>query len=230
MAGQKILVIEDEKDIAELVRYNLSREGYKVSNAYSGEEGLRTAATLLPDLILLDLMLPEIDGLQVCRTLKSDIRTQHIPVIMVTAKREELDVVTGLELGADDYITKPFSPRVLIARVRVALRRKDETNTGDSEITPIRIHNLLIDPGRHQVLVDDTSVSLTHTEFRLLHTLADRPGWVFSRDQLVNSVRGEDAFVTDRTIDVHVAGLRKKLGESGNLIETVRGAGYRLKE
>ncbi|MGQ9688711.1 MAG: response regulator [Desulfobaccales bacterium] len=228
MPKEHILVVEDEEDILELLRYNLTKEGFRVTGATSGEEALRAAKTLLPDLVLLDLMLPGIDGLEICRRLKQDSRTQHLPVVMVTAKGEEADIVTGLELGADDYLTKPFSPRVLLARVRAVLRRRSRAVPGDQE--PIGIHGILIHPGRHEVVIAGEVVDLTATEFRLLHLLARRPGWVFTRAQIVQGVHGDDYPVSDRSVDVQVVGLRKKLGPAGHFIETVRGVGYRFKE
>jgi two-component system alkaline phosphatase synthesis response regulator PhoP len=228
MAKEHILIVEDEEDILELVRYNLAREGYRVTGVVTGEEGLRTARAMIPDLILLDLMLPGVDGLEVCRVLKYDARTQHIPVVMLTAKGEEADVVTGLELGADDYITKPFSPRVMVARVRAVLRRRALEPL--AEDAPLRIHDLSIHPGRHEVLVQGQPVELTATELRLLHLLARRPGWVFTRTQIVDGVHGNDYPVSDRSVDVQVVALRKKLGPCGEYIETVRGVGYRFKE
>ncbi|MDD3581902.1 MAG: response regulator transcription factor [Desulfobacca sp.] len=228
MAKERILVVEDEEDILELVRYNLSREGFRITGVTSGEEGLKTARSMLPDLVLLDLMLPGVDGLEVCRVLKHDAKTQHIPVVILTAKGEEADIVAGLELGAEDYITKPFSPRVLIARVRAVLRRRAIEPPGDT--APLTIHELSIHPGRHEIMVAGQPVELTVTEFRLLHMLARRPGWVFTRTQIINGVHGDDYPVSDRSIDVQIVGLRKKLGPCGNYIETVRGVGYRFKE
>jgi two-component system phosphate regulon response regulator PhoB len=225
---ERILVVEDEEDLLELITYNLSREGYRVSGVTSGEAALREARTQLPDLILLDLLLPQIDGLEVCKLLRNDRQTRHIPVIMLTAKTEEADVVAGLELGADDYIPKPFSPRVLVARVRAVLRRRGSA-VADKD-APVRIHELVIHPGRHEVLLAGRPISLTYTEFRLLHFLAQRPGWAFTRGQIVDAVRGENYAVTERSVDVQVAGLRKKLGKYAGYIETVRGVGYRFKE
>jgi len=228
MAKEAILVIEDEPDIQELIRYNLSREGYRVTCAGTGEDGLARARQNPPDVVLLDLMLPGIDGLEVCRQLKSERSTRQIAIIMLTAKGEESDIVSGLELGADDYVTKPFSPKVLVARIRALLRRRAvDTDDGEARLA---IHNLVIDPGRHEVLVDHNPVTLTHTEFQILHLLARRPGWVYTRYQIVNQVRGDDAIVTDRSVDVQIVGLRKKLGDAGNYIETVRGVGYRIRE
>jgi two-component system phosphate regulon response regulator PhoB len=228
MAKEKILVVDDEEDILELLRYNLLREGYNVSCAASGEEALRLAQSEIPDLLVLDLMLPGIDGLEVTKILKNDSRTRDIPIVMLTAKGEEADIVAGLELGADDYITKPFSPRVLVARVRAVLRRKVKEY---KEETPVlRIHDIVINPGRHEVLVNDKPVQLTLTEFGILNYLARRPGWVFTRSQIMDGVKGEDYFVTDRSVDVQIVGLRKKLCNAGKYIETVRGVGYRFKE
>ena len=228
MGKEKILVIEDEDDIQELIRYNLVKEGYQVIGAGTGEDGVRIAKTSQPDLILLDIMLPGKDGLEICRMLAADPLTQHVPVILVTAKGEETDVVTGLRMGADDYITKPFSPRILVARVRTVLRRKKRE--ASPEDTPLKIGDLFIHPGRHEVQVKGKPVKLTYTEFALLKFLAQRPGWVFSRAQIVDAVKGSDYAVTDRAVDVQVVGLRKKLGPLGDWIETVRGAGYRFRE
>lgn len=228
MAQEKILAIDDEEDILELVRYNLAREGFQVTCASSGEEALRMAQDTRPELIVLDLMLPGIDGLEVMRRLKASPSTQSIPVVMLTAKGEESDIVTGLELGADDYVTKPFSPRILSARVKAVLRRK-APQAGEGEKIK-KLHGIEINPGRRQVLVGGRSVELTYTEFEILNYLARRPGWVFTRSQIMDSVRGEDYFVTDRSVDVQIVGLRKKLGPAGSYIETVRGVGYRFKE
>jgi two-component system, OmpR family, alkaline phosphatase synthesis response regulator PhoP len=228
MSHEKILVVEDEEEIRELVAYNLIKQGYRVIPAESGEQGLRLIRSENPDLIVLDLMLPGVDGLEVCRTLKRDPATEAIPLVMLTAKGEETDIVTGLELGADDYLTKPFSPRVLTARIRAVLRRKADEPLDDQE--ELRIHDLTIHPGRHEVLVDGEPVLLTATEFRVLHVLAQRPGWVFTRYQIANSVHGGDYIVTDRSVDVQIVGLRKKLGAAAAYIETIRGVGYRFKE
>ena len=228
MATERILVVDDEEDLLELVQYNLAKEGYQVRCVATGEQAIREARAYLPDLVLLDLMLPAVDGLAVCKALKLDADTQHIPIVMVTAKTEEADVVSGLELGADDYITKPFSPRVLLARIRAVLRRKQKPEAEDT--STIRVHELVIHPGRHEVLLQGQVVDLTFTEFRLLQFLARKPGWAFSRMQIVDAVKGEDYPVTERSVDVQVAGLRKKLGSWGGYIETVRGVGYRFKE
>jgi len=228
MPKETILAVEDEEDILELLRYNLSKEGFQFVGVTSGEEAMRHLRTARPDLVLLDLMLPGLDGLEICRRLKQDPATRDLPVIMVTAKGEEPDIVAGLELGADDYITKPFSPRVLLARVRAVLRRRQQKPP--AEDAPLRVHELVIHPGRHEVLVDGRPVDLTVTEFRLLHFLARRPGWVFTRSQIVSGVHGDDYPVSDRSVDVQIVGLRKKLGEAGKYVETVRGVGYRFKE
>ncbi len=228
MAKERILVVDDEEDILELVRFNLDREGYRVICTTSGEKALETAKTEFPDLIVLDLMLPGIDGLESTKLLKNDPGTRDIPIVMLTAKGEEADIVTGLELGADDYITKPFSPRILVARVRAVLRRNIKEPMEESSV--LRIHELLIHPGRREVLIEGKPVQLTFTEFGILKFLARRPGWVFTRSQIVDAVRGDDYFVTDRSVDVQIVGLRKKLGPAGNYIETVRGVGYRFKE
>jgi len=229
MSKERILVVEDEEDILELVRYNLVKEGYHVSGALTGEDALKKARAEMFDLIVLDLMLPGIDGLDVAKKLKGDQKTGQVPILMLTAKGEEADIVTGLELGADDYVTKPFSPRVLIARVRAILRRKSGKPDAD-QTSMLRIHNLEIDLGRRSVLISGQVVDLTYTEFQVLYILARRPGWVFTRSQIVDAVRGDDYPVTDRSVDVQIVGLRKKLGDCSRYIETVRGVGYRFKE
>jgi two-component system alkaline phosphatase synthesis response regulator PhoP len=228
MAKEKILVVDDEEDILELVEYNLSRNGYRVMCVRTGEDALKTTRSELPDLVVLDLMLPGVDGLEVCKILKRDSKTSGIPVVMLTAKGEEADIVTGLELGADDYVTKPFSPRVLLARIRAVLRRKSREPAG--EMSVIKVHDMVIHPGRREVLIQGKAVELTFTEFGVLHFLARRPGWVFTRSQIVDAVRGRDYAVTDRSVDVQIVGLRRKLGSYGKYIETVRGVGYRFKE
>ena len=228
MSRETILVVEDEQEILELIRYNLTREGYLVSCVSTGENALKSLRSGKPDLVVLDLMLPGVDGLEVCKTLKSDPSTQDFAVVMLTAKGEDTDIVIGLELGADDYITKPFSPRVLIARIRAVLRRK--TIVSDDKSSVIEIHGMVIHPGRHEVLVDGKTASLTPTEFRVLQVLARRPGWVLTRHQISDAVHGSDYIVTDRSIDVQIASLRKKLGSAGKHIETVHGVGYRCKE
>ena len=227
MAKENILIVDDEEDVLELVRYNLDKNGFRVETATTGEEALIKARAKLPDLVILDLMLPNIDGLEVCKKLKNDSKTQNIPIIMLSAKGEEADIVTGLELGADDYVTKPFSPKVLIARVRRILHR---VTARDLEKAAVKIHELTIDPARRQVLIKDKPVDLTFTEFNILYALAKRPGLVFTRYQIVDALHGDDYLVTDRAVDVQIVGLRKKLGSCSKYIETVRGVGYRFKD
>jgi len=227
MAKGRILVIDDEKDLIELVRYNLEKEGFQVRAAQDGEAGLSAAIKELPDLILIDLMLPGIDGLDVCRSLRSNDRTARIPVIMLTAKSEESDRILGLELGADDYVTKPFSPRELVARIKAVLRR---TSVKQAPAEVIRRGRLSIDLARREINCAGESIILTATEFRLLQFFASHPGRVFSRAELIDSVLGRDVSVENRTIDVHITGLRRKLGNCSDWIETVRGFGYRFRE
>ena len=228
MSNERILVVDDEEDILELVRYNLATEGYQVTGALTGEDALKKALSQKFDLIVLDLMLPGIDGLEVAKRLKNSPKTEQVPIVMLSAKGEEADIVTGLELGADDYITKPFSPRVMIARVRTVLRRK--TSKPPDETPVIHIVELEIHPGRRSVLAAGKPVDLTFTKFQVLYLLARRPGWVFTRSMIVDAVHGDDYPVTDRSVDVQIVGLRKKLGDCGKYIETVRGVGYRMKE
>jgi len=228
MSREHILIIEDETDIQELIQFNLEKEGYRVTSTLTGEEGISQVKTSPPDLILLDLMLPGIDGFEVCRRLKSDNETRKIPIVMITAKGEESDIVSGLELGADDYITKPFKPRILIARIRSVLRRVKKDFTEESSI--ISIHNIKIDSSKFKVTIDDVPIILTATEFYILKLLIRRPGWVFTRGQIIDAVKGTDYPVTDRSVDVQITGLRKKLKSGGKYIETVRGIGYRFKE
>jgi two-component system alkaline phosphatase synthesis response regulator PhoP len=228
MAKEKILVVDDEEDILELLRYNLSREGYQVTGSLTGEDALRKVRSETFDLIVLDLMLPGMDGLAFTKTLKNDPLLRNIPIIMLTAKGEEADIVTGLELGADDYITKPFSPKVLVARLRSVLRRHQDPPPDEMAI--VKIYDLEINPGRRSVYAKGEPVDLTYTEFQLLLLLAKRPGWVFTRSHIVDSIHGSDYPVTDRSVDVQIVGLRKKLGNFGRYIETVRGVGYRFRE
>lgn len=221
--------MDDEEDIRELVRYNLEKEGFEVFTAESGERALELIRSKRPDLVLLDLMLPGMDGFEVCRILKRNEETYQIPIVMLTAKGEESDIVSGLELGAEDYITKPFSPKVMTARVRAALRRRQPApDTNDASV--YEIHNLAIDPGRFEVRVDGQPVDLTRTEFALLQFLSRHPGWVFTRARIIDSIKGADYPVTDRSVDVQIVGLRKKLKSAGKLIETVHGVGYRFTE
>ena len=224
---EQILIIEDEEDIREILRYNLEREGFEVAGAATGEEGLAMARRRVPDLILLDLMLPGIQGLEVCRRLRKQDATADVLLIIVSAKGEEADVVAGLEMGADDFVTKPFSPRELIARVRSALRRGATQQRGD-DVGSIEVGPLTIDPTRHEARVGEDPVDLTLAEFRLLQALASSPGRVFTRAQLIERITGGHHHIVERNVDVHVRALRKKLGEHGALIRTVRGVGYKI--
>ncbi len=232
---KSVLIVEDEEDIRELVSYHLLKEGYQVSSVASGEEAIKVAEQQMPDLILLDVMLPGMDGMTVCQRLRAAPKTADVAIVMLTAKSEEADIIRGLNLGATDYVTKPFSPRVLLARVRAVLRRQttvapeQETDLEDRDEV-IEIHDLVIHPGRHEVRIKDSPVTLSSTEFRVLYFLAARPGWVFSRQQILDGVHGDNYAITDRAVDVQIVGLRKKLGDSGKFIETVRGVGYRFKE
>ena len=227
VARKQILVVEDDPNIAELLLYNLEKNGYGVVVADDGEKGLALARKARPDFVILDLMLPGIDGIEVCQSMRRDPDLADVPIIMLTARTGETDVVVGLTVGADDYIPKPFSPSVLMARIKAVARRvKSRTDK-----RPVITHgSLAIDKAAHKVFVDGEDVYLTHTEFRLLLALAERPGRALTRSNLLDLAIGEDAFVVDRTIDVHVASLRKKLGDCGGMIETVRGVGYRFKE
>ena len=225
----RIAIIEDEPDIREMIEHNLSREGFDVAMAADGEAGLELVQRKGADLVLLDLLLPGLNGIEVCRRLKADAATRGIPVIIVSAKGEESDIVLGLGVGADDYVTKPFSPRELIARVRAVLRRgtlQDEEGAGKR----IEREGLVVDPLRHEVRVDGLPVDFTATEFRLLHRLASHPGRVFTREQLLDSVIGDRAVVIERNIDVHVRAIRKKLANQRNLVVTIRGVGYRFRD
>jgi two-component system phosphate regulon response regulator PhoB len=230
MSKEHILVIEDEEDILALVHFNLVKAGFRVECAATGEDGFKRARDFTPDLIILDLMLPGIDGMEVCRRLRQTSDTRNIPIIMLTARGEEHDIVKGLELGADDYIPKPFSAQVLLARIQAVLRRKSKSDQMEKRDQPIYIHDLFIHPGRNKVEAGGVNIDLTYTEFQLLYLLASRPGWVFTRSQIVDAIHGEGYAVTDRAVDVQIVGLRKKLGSCGEYIETVRGVGYRFRE
>ena len=226
MGRSKIVVIEDEPDIVEVICYNLQREGYQVSSTTRGDEGLELVRNQSPALVILDLMLPGMDGLSVCQQIKADPLTHATPVIIISAKGEESDVVIGLGLGADDYIAKPFSPREMLARVKAVLRRGPLQE--EQQKDRIVAKNLVIDPGRHEVRAAGELVRLTATEFKLLHQLASQPGRAYTREQLLNRVVGEGVVVVDRNIDVHIRSVRKKLGELGEMIQTIRGVGYRF--
>jgi two-component system alkaline phosphatase synthesis response regulator PhoP len=228
MTRARILVVEDEADLREVLAYNLRREGFTVGVAADGAKALAAIRRDRPDLVLLDLMLPDVDGIEVCRRVRQDADLAATPVIMLTAKGEESDVVLGLGVGADDYVTKPFSVRELVARVKAVLRRLDR-HEDEGGGQPIRRGAVTIDPPRHDVCVDGESVRFTATEFRLLHFLAARPGRVYERDELMRRVLGDDAIRLDRNIDVHVRAIRRKLGAHRDLIETIRGVGYRCR-
>jgi two-component system alkaline phosphatase synthesis response regulator PhoP len=232
LVKRSVLVVEDEGDIRELISYTLLKDGYQVASVGSGEEALALIESQPPDLVVLDLMLPGIDGVTVCRKLRANPATAHMTIVMLTAKGEEADVVAGLNAGANDYITKPFSRNVLLARVRAALRNAPDRagQEADDLDSVIKTHNLVIHPGRHEVLVDGKPVTLGATEFRILRVLASKPGWAFTREQILDAVHGDSFAATLRAVDVQILGLRKNLGSAGRLIETVRGVGYRFKE
>ncbi|MFO8083254.1 MAG: response regulator [Desulfobacterales bacterium] len=225
---ESILVVDDEEDILELVRYNLEREGYQAICAATGEEAIKIVESGKVDLLVLDLMLPGISGLEVARKIKRSPNLMAIPIVMLTARGEETDIVTGLELGADDYVTKPFSPKILMARIRAVIRKNSNASVDMDSV--IQRHGILIHPGRRITQINGKNVDLTYTEFQILYYLAGRPGWVFTRTQIVDAVRGDNYSVTDRSVDVQMVGLRKKLGSCGKYLETVRGVGYRFKE
>nr|WP_321400612.1 response regulator [uncultured Desulfobacter sp.] len=229
MSKETILIVDDEEDILELIKFNLKGEGYNILQAMTGEEAIKIAKQSGPDLMVLDLMLPGIDGLEVTRYLKNNDTTTDIPIVMLTAKGEESDIITGLELGANDYISKPFSPRELTARIRAILRRRQKNNNE----APVRVRqegDMVIDRAKHRVSIEGKLVELTLSEFELLSFLAEKKGWVFTRGQIVDAIHGENYAVTERSIDVIIVGLRKKLGSYSSCIETVRGVGYRFKE
>ena len=228
MSKNTVLIVEDEEDIRTLLTYNLGKEGFSVTAVESGELGLQHAIENHPDLIILDLMLPGMDGLSVCRALKNSDNTRQIPIIIASARGEEADIIIGLEMGADDYVAKPFSPKVLVARIHALMRRTVQQPADQSDV--VSIHELEIDPVKFKAKLAGEKLELTSNEFHMLHYLARHVGWVFTRYQIVNAIRGEDYVVTERAIDVQIAGLRKKLGKYADYIETVRGIGYRFKE
>lgn len=228
MAKQTVLIIEDERSLVDVLSYNLKKEGFEVVAATDGQDGLRRAQTLLPDLVVLDLMIPVIEGLEVCRQLRAGSRTREIPILMLTARSEEVDEVVGFQMGADDYVTKPFKLKPLIQRIKALLRRKQ---TGDAEGTDtVAGQGIEIDRRQHRAMLEGIELRLTPTEFRLLWTLIRQPGRAFSRHELMEAGMGDDTLVLERTVDVHIKSLRQKLGEKGDLIETVRGIGYRFRE
>jgi len=224
MAIKSVLIIEDDRSLAEVVSYNLRQAGYDVEVAHDGQDGINKALKHSPDVILLDLMLPVIDGLDVCRRLRADAATENARIIMLTAKAEESDQLIGFSLGADDYVTKPFSVKVLLERVKALCRREREESS--EEVTSSQ--GVVIEPAKHRVTIDDVPIELTRTEFRLLNTLVRQPGRVFSRAELIDFALGEDTLVLERTIDVHIRALRRKMKDRADLIETVRGVGYRF--
>ena len=227
MSEKVIAIVDDEEDIVELVSHHLKREGFRVKEFFNGRDFLLFLESIIPDLTILDIMLPGIDGLEICRILKSKQRTSSLPIIMLTAKASEADVVVGLELGADDYIVKPFSPRELIARVKSLIRRTSKKEVG---VSTIKIGPLSLNSEKYEVTVNGKKIDLTTTEFKILEVLLERRGSVFTRDQLLKKKRlwGDDKLVYDRTIDVHIKNLREKLGTVGNMIKTIRGIGYKL--
>ncbi len=230
MAKTVVLVVEDELSIFELIRFNLEKEGFTVHGVHRGDEALKETGRINPDLIILDLMLPGLSGIDICKKLRMSDESRDIPILMVTARNDEADIILGLELGADDYLTKPFSPKVLTARVRALLRRRSITDQKSDQTGPISIHGISIDPLRHKVENQGESVSLSLTEYQILEFLARNPGWVFSRGQIISNIKGDDYPVTERSVDVQILNIRKKLGNTGDCIETVRGIGYRMKE
>lgn len=227
MAKQTILIIEDERSLADVLTYNLKKEGFEAISAGDGQEGLRRAQTALPDLVVLDLMLPVIEGLEVCRQLRAGARTKDIPILMLTARSEEVDEIVGFQMGADDYVTKPFKVKPLIQRIKALLRRKQTPETVSDVISS---NGIDIDRAQHRALVDGEELKLTPTEFRLLWALLRQPGRAFSRQELMESAMGDDSLVLERTVDVHIKSLRQKLGRHSDRIETVRGVGYRFRE
>ena len=230
MAKKKILVVEDDRDISELITYNLEREGYEVACLYDGGQVVDFVNKRKPELIILDLMLPEVDGIEICRTLKSDQATKNIPIIMLTAKSEEADVVVGLQMGADDYIPKPFSPKVLVARIKAITRRMADIQPTASGDNLRSFGDFAIDLLKHKISYKGREIKLTSMEFDIVEFLSRSPGRVWSREQILDNVWKEGKFIIDRAVDVHVRGLRKKLGDADIYIETVRGVGYRFKD
>lgn len=226
MSKTTVLIIEDDRSLAEVVAYNLTREGYEVLQAHDGQDGVAQAKRKQPKLVVLDLMLPVLDGLEVCRRLRADNATKNIKILMLTAKAEESDQLVGFTLGADDYVTKPFSVKVLLERIKVLCRR----DADDSDRELVSTQGVVVDPNRHRVTVNDAPITLTRSEFKLLEVLARQPGRVFTRAELIDSALGEDTLVLERTIDVHIRSLRKKMDQSADLIETVRGVGYRFRD
>jgi len=229
MSKAVILIIEDDPAIQELLFHTMSKEGWKLLQAKTGEDGLKFLKSKKVNCILLDIMLPGMDGLKVLKKIKDIEECENIPVIMTTAKGEESDIVTGLELGADDYVVKPYSPKVLIARIRTALRRQEESDASSAAVSVLQQGELKLDTARHAAFYGDKQLDLFATEFALLKHFLSNPEIVFSRNQIISAIHGEDYPVTDRSVDVQILGLRKKLGDAGDMIETIRGVGYRLR-
>ena len=227
ITNNKILIIEDDKDIRDLISFNLSKNGYKTILSGDGEKGIEKAKNEKPDLVLLDLMLPGIHGLDVCKILKTDSSLNKLSIIMLTALGQEEDIIKGLEAGADDYITKPFSFKILFARIKSVLRRKKTKESSNKG--PVNLYGVKIDPQTRQVIINENELKLTFTEFQILYLLASHPGWVFTRYQIINKIRSDNNSVTDRSVDFQIVGLRKKMNNLGKLIETIRGVGYRFK-
>lgn len=230
MAKKRILIIEDDRDINELIRYNLEREGFDVISLYDGSQAFDVVATRKPDLVLLDLMLPEIDGLEICRQIKEDPQTKKTPIIMITAKGTEADIVIGLSLGADDYLPKPFSPTVLLARIKAVFRRIDSSQESENKENIRHWDDLTLDISKHKITFKNRVIELTSIEFDIFEFLSRAPGRVFTREQILDGVWQEGKSIVDRAVDVHIRGLRKKLGAADEYIETVRGVGYRFKD
>lgn len=228
MGKKKVLVVEDDRSLADVLRYNLEAAGYQVFTAYDGQDGIAQAHSKLPDIVVLDLMLPVVDGLDVCRRLRNDPLTKNVHIIMLTAKAEESDVLVGFNLQADDYVTKPFSVKVLLEKIKALGRRQARESTDDDDVAFCQ--GVCVDRVRHRVLAEGEPIDLTRSEFNLLDTLIRQPGRVFLRSELIDSALGEDTMVMERTIDVHIRALRKKLGPHADLIETVRGVGYRFRD
>ncbi len=227
ITNKKILIIEDDKDIRDLISFNLSKNGYKTILSKDGEKGIEKAKNEKPDLVLLDLMLPGIHGLDVCKILKTDSSLNKLSIIMLTALGQEEDIIKGLEAGADDYITKPFSFKILFARIKSVLRRKKTKESSNKG--PVNLYGVKIDPQTRQVIINENELKLTFTEFQILYLLASHPGWVFTRYQIIDKIRSDNNSVTDRSVDFQIVGLRKKMNNLGKLIETIRGVGYRFK-
>ena len=230
MARPSVLIVEDEREIADLIQFNLVRAGFDATTVHRGKDALEAIRKSPPDIVVLDLMLPDQDGLEICRRIRASSEGSRIAIVMVTARGDEADIVTGIELGADDYIAKPFSPRVLVARVKAVLRRSGESRPSSAKRIQLGDGRLSIDPERHVTQIDGKTVDLTLTEFGMLHFLAQKPGFVRTRDQIIAAVHGRNVVLSSRTVDVHMTALRRKLGDMGALIETVRGVGYRLAE